>query len=187
MQIQLQLQGQGLLMPMGAQTCRRDHDHAAVATAHQSSGGQQGREGLAQAHRIGQDSTAAGEQPAGGMALVSHRLAAIGQLLLKGSRPHQLTVGGQGRQRLTQPAKPAGQLRGDREATRQRLIEARRCLQREFPAGAMGQPAASRPNAAQLGLCHGVEGRHHLDQTTGAQTHLHQRENQGIRQQPSTH
>ena len=107
-QLQPQLQGGGLLPPMGMQAAGgKDHDAAACRT-HHGPGRHQGGEGFAEPHGVSQQGAAAGQQPTHGGALVGEQLPPIGKRLGEIRRGHQLPVGGQRGQRLLQPGEPLG-------------------------------------------------------------------------------
>ncbi len=166
-QLHGQFQGQGLLPPEAVQTHRGHHGNAAVGATGEGAGCHQGCEGLAQAHRMGQDSPTASQQPAGRRALVAEQLPPVRQGGLQLGRRHQLTMRRQGGQWLAQPGHPLGQVGLDRKARPQQSLQLACGLERKLPAMALGPPAARRPDPAQLGLGDRIERGDHLDQAAG--------------------
>ena len=94
-QLQQQPQGGGLLAPVMMQAGRGQHHQTAIGQPNHGPGGRQGREGLAEAHRIGEQSAAPGQQPAGRHPLMGKQLATIDQGLIQGGGSHQLAMGRQ--------------------------------------------------------------------------------------------
>ena len=133
-QLELQAQGSRFALPVAMQADRGNHQDAAIGQPHQGPGGDQGGEGLAQPHGVGQHRAAPRQQPAHRGPLVGKQTAPIQQGLTQLGRRHQLPVGWQGRQGLLHPGQPAGQLGLQREATRQGLPQRRCSLQGKTPA-----------------------------------------------------
>ena len=174
-----QSQGSGLGAPVAMQAGRRENHQATIGRAHHRPGRRQGGEGLAQAHRIGEHGTAAGQQPAGCRPLMGEQAASIGQGMLQFGRLHQLAMRWQGWQGLPQPAQPAFQFRGGGEASAQLSLQAGGRFERELPAAPTWQPATAGSQRPQLSPGDGIEGTDHLDQAGGPETHLHQGSGQG--------
>ena len=167
----LQLQCRGLLAPVAVQPGRSDHRDPAVRCPHHRPRGHQDGEGLAQAHGIGENGTAPGQQPAHRCPLVGKQPTAVRQRLIQSSQLHQLAVRRQRRQRLLQPGEPAAQIRGLGEAMAETPLQLSGRFQGKVPAATPGMPDTPGPDLSQLGLGDRIEGEDELNAAGGAQTH----------------
>ena len=171
MQLQVQLQAGGLPAPMAVEPSRGQHHHPAIGTAHHRPGRHQRRERLAQAHGIGQEGAATGQQPAHRRPLVGKQAPLIRQGLAWGSGCHELAVGWQGRQGLVQPGQPLEQLRLQVKTPAQSSLEGTAGLQGKLPAAPAPKPVALGSDGPQLGLGDGIEWGDHLDRAGGTKPH----------------
>ena len=83
-----------------------------------------------------------------------------------GSR-HQITVGGQGGQRLVVPIQPLLQLGGDRKPRAEGLEQSFSGGHWELPAPGWTHPATTGPDSPQLRLRDGIKRTDHADESGG--------------------
>lgn len=157
-QLQIKREGKALLPPVGMEGRWRHHGDTAIRGADHGPGRHQRGEGLAQAHGMGQQSTAASQKPTRRQPLMGEEAAPIGQGLLKGGLGHERAVGRQRRQWLLQPRHPLRQLRIDPKALAEQVTQDQRRLKRKRPTSTPCLPLAAGPYGAQLGLGDGIKG-----------------------------
>tara|TARA_E500000178_G_scaffold13225_1_gene12713 strand:+ start:7649 stop:8155 length:507 start_codon:yes stop_codon:yes gene_type:complete len=134
---------------MVMQTDGRHHQQPGLTAAHHRPGSGQRRDGLAQAHLIGENSAAARQQPADTCPLVSQKLAAISQWLIQASCSDQLTMGRQRWQGDAHCIEPLLQRGIDAEALTKLLLKATSGFQGKHPTAKALLPATARTDATQ--------------------------------------
>ena len=147
------------------------HHNPAIGGAHHGPGRRQGGEGFAQTHGIGQDSPAAGQQPARRRPLMGKQAAAIRKRLLESGELHQAAMGRQRRQGLLEPGEPLLQIGGHSKAMAELPPQHRRRLEGELPTAAPAEPVPPRTHSPQLRLRDRIEGQLQLNATGGPKTH----------------
>ena len=131
------------------QTDGRHHQQPGLTAAHHRPGSGQRRDGLAQAHLIGENSAAASQQPADTCPLVSQKLAAISQWLIQASCSDQLAMGRQRWQGDTHRIQPLLQRGIGAESLTKLMLKATSGFKGKHPTAKALLPATARADATQ--------------------------------------
>ena len=149
---------------MGVQPNGSHHEQTHFGTAHQSSGRQQGCEGFSQAHFVGQNGTATGQEPTDPGALMTKRATAILQGFVKVRSGNKGPVRWQRWQGMLAPVEPLLQGGSDGKTPSEGLLKRIGCRQGEVPAMAWAVPATPGLDPTQLGLGDRIERADHANQ-----------------------